>query len=143
MVPGFASRVSVANVTGSARVPVPPAVWWICGLEMIADGGELSTKPYRVTKAWMVLPPPGVGVGVGRGVVDGVGVGPVPPVTVILSMSGAHAEALENVIVLPPPALRWTVVVSVPTTLQPPLFENRIVFEVPFTLTAAERPASP
>src|SRR5438477_8559906 len=107
---------------------------------MIADGGELSTKPYRVTYEWMVFPPPGVGVG--RGVDVGTGVGPPPPI-VTLSMSGAQAPALEKAIVLPLPASSFTVVVSVPTTFQPPLFEKLSVVDEPLTARVAERPASP
>jgi hypothetical protein len=56
-VPAGKSRVSTplliewptAMVTGSAHVPVPPALWCRTGLEMTVDpGGVLSQYPYPV-----------------------------------------------------------------------------------------------
>ena len=45
LVPGLSSAVAVAKVIGSAKVPLPPAVSWICGKEMSPPGGVLSHQP--------------------------------------------------------------------------------------------------
>jgi len=45
MVPGASSARDVANVMGSAYVPIPPAVGWIVGNAMAPPGGVLSHQP--------------------------------------------------------------------------------------------------
>jgi hypothetical protein len=39
-VPAGSSAVDVANVIGSANVPLPPAPLWICGYEILLRGGR-------------------------------------------------------------------------------------------------------
>src|SRR5690242_6688178 len=91
---------------------------------------EIWLQEVTLASNWAAVGPPGGGGGGGPG--GGGGGGGVPPVsTAILSKSGAQPAVLPNFRVLLP-ALRVTVVLSVPGVLKLPVGEKlRVLFAPP------------